>query len=91
MRYLEKQLSFLNRTPVGLAHYSKRQARRSDHPRSHQRPHHGIWNFHRKYAERGRDADAKSGVRKRQYHSENRSDIAFSYLHFTVCFYMLPA
>ena len=37
----------------------KRQARRSGYARDDKRSHHGIWNFHRKYAKRGRNADGK--------------------------------
>ena len=43
--------SFLDHTPVGLAHHSERQARRRRHPRAHQRSDNGIRHFHRKYVE----------------------------------------
>ena len=55
-------LSLLDHTRVRLADNSEREARRSGDARYDKRSHGGLRHFHRKYAERRKDADAKGGV-----------------------------
>ena len=67
-------LSFIDHTRERLSDHSGRQDRGSSDTRADQRSHHGVWDLFGEYA--GEYA-ADGEIRKRQYHSENRFDIAF--------------
>ena len=64
--FLQKLLSLLEHTRVGLADYSKWQARRSGYARHDQRSDRGVRDIHRKYAECGtRSGTAKGGITRK--------------------------
>ena len=48
-----------------LAYHSGRQACGSGDPRYDKRSHGGIWNIYRKYAQRGGNVNAESGIKQK--------------------------